>query len=601
LCIVGTEGRLSVNTLQTKCEKTVDKNGIACYNAIRVIPKYFIDKEKIMKKSGILSLVAVFLMLAMMLTACGGTVSMKKVFNEDYKVVADPFTGYTELEEIEDYEIEEYNQEVIVLQKAEEDSVTYKFLNLRTGEIVKTIEAKDELYLFQLVDNLPLVFVAKVAEEEAAEPAPAAEESEGGKLPENPFADIDAEFYLYDITGEEVATSDYCYQAPVAFADLVIYDDVAYDIDADGALVNPTAVPEYVIKNENAVVAGDFFVVPTAINSERPNCFYVYDRTFHYVSSFFAPGYASVNLIAPLEDGNVLVQYAVKLDENAKKYDYYDFGFEGITEKYDLQTYVFNSVKGTLKSVKMDYLLTAVVPNSDLYDAEAENNLYTDKFDNIAVGYAIEDKRINDSQDGIDMFLLSNKGKVGKSLKFFDTQKISTKGILSFKKLSSDMYLVQGLNGVGILDKNGKLINMIANDTLEFTGEYFVGEKAIYDLDFEIVYHFAENKGDAEGTVGGAVIIEEETDEGFDAILLHNGEETVIYSSDDEKVLDYDVAPAIGCYVLETEDGYEYYNVEGELVIETKTSLEFMPFATKGGVFGGEETEDGYTYYFFTK
>lgn len=529
-----------------------------------------------MKKSKILVLVAALLVAVMALTACGGSVAIKDYLNPDYDTSAPVFTTAEKISALKDYSYISDNGYIAVFSMIAEDDVTdrtYKLVSLADGSVIATLHKADTVSTFVAYGPAYIVTSITTAED-ADEPI--------------------TTHTLYDVTGSAIATSEDVSTASVLnYNEFLLYDRVLYEIDAKGALTKVIDVPEYVSVDID-IVTDDYFYV------ESENAVIVYDREFNYVSFYELPGYATEESFFVLDSGDMLIQYWVELDSEATKYDIYEVS-EGLTVKFDLVTLIVSAEDGSAKEIKLNYLVEEVVSNSELYDAEDDNNMFIeDSFENIAILIPIEDGKVNEASSAADICFMDNKGKVGASLKLFDD-------MIAYnvpQKIADNVYAAYGASGIVLVDGEGEIIKRVTNfRNLEMAGNYFVGEYAIYSADLsEVVYDLKANDVEDVEIVGDSVFMNIEMDDDeYKVVLFADGETKTIFNSktmSEEKSLGF-VDAIDGYYIYDiAEDEYTYYNAKGEKLIKTATEVKFI--AT------GEDTiiamvveDDGRTFYLF--
>ena len=573
-----------------------------------------------MKKSKILVLVASLLVAIMALTACG-SVAIKDYINPDYDTSAKVLTTAEKISALKGYTYVEDNGYIAVFTMVDEETakVTYKLVNLADASIITTLSKADTTFTFEafgptyLVAATTIEAPAEPAEPEApAEPEEPAEpvvpdeepaepeEPEDEGEPEQPeeeevvTVDADVTYTLYDVTGTAIATSKYESAATlIADGEYLLYDRVAYEIDVKGALTKLADVPEY-ISTDISLISEDYFY------AFGYNTVVVYDHEFNYVSFYELPAYAVEQEFFLLDNGDYIMQYAIELDSEATKYDLYEV-VDGATFKFDLVTLIVSAEDGSAKEIKMqDYVIEEVITNSELYDAEDDNNMYLeDSFENIVILYPIEEGQINRAESAAEMCLMSNKGKVGDSLKLYDDMFTD----MVPKKLADNVYVTHGSTGVVLVDAKGEIIKRVTNiNALSLVGNYFVGEYAIYSADLsEVVYDLKANEVDEVEIVGDSVFMTIKEKDEYRVLVFVDGETKAIYNSKtmaETKV--YGFVDAIdGYYIYDiAAEQYTYYNAKTEKIMTSKSALTFVALGEETVIAAGMVEED-LTYYLF--
>ena len=537
-----------------------------------------------MKKSKILVLVATLLVAVMALTACGGGVALKDYINPDYDTSAEVITTAEKISALKGYTYVTSNGYIAVFSMIDEEDVTkvtYKLVSLADASVIATLN-KQENTTLDFTAYGPTYLVTKVTTPEATE------ETEAKAKPVTVYT-------LYDVTGTAIASSKYEASAKlIANGDYILYDRVAYEIDAKGALTKLADVPEYVSTNIS-LISDEYFYVTT------DSKVVVYDHEFNYVSFYELPGYAEEEEFFLIDNGNYVVQYWVALDSEETKYDIYEV-VDGLTRKFDLVTVLVDAEDGSSKELKLDdCLIEEIETNSDLYDAEDDNNMYIeDSFDNIIIYYPIEDGKINNADSAAEICFFSNKGKIGESLKLYDDMLADFVPV----KVADDVYVTYGASGIVLVNGEGEILKRVTNaSNLRLVGNYFVGEYAIYTADLsEVVYDLRENEVADYEILGDSILMEIELeDDQYKVVLFVDGETTTIYNS---KTMSEEKRFALvdeidGYYIYDIEaKSYTYYNAKGEKVLKTDSALSFIARGDNTYI-ASVVVEDEMTYYFF--
>ncbi|MBQ2999892.1 MAG: hypothetical protein IJD64_05460 [Clostridia bacterium] len=535
-----------------------------------------------MKKLKLMGLLAMMLVVATVLCACGTLGNLNKVFNKDFDVTEKLFKEAAEIEDLKDFALIASNDTFAVFAKEKEQKV-YNFL---TKEVAATYETdEDAAYTISLIAGMPAYCVTKVTE------------------------DVTSKAY-YDATGANFANVEDVEKeisgARAVNAKLAIINAVAYTIDeAAGKLEEKAAVPAYV-SYENITAANDeFFYAIVGGNV------IVYDIDFTPVAVWNAPSYAQDIKTFVLNNGAVLAQYKVVLDEDAKKYDFHADG-----NKYDLVSLVI-STKGNVKDVNLDYVVKALDTNAEYYDntKAEEENAFTDKFENIAVIARIEDKMIDEKAINYDLVLMNNSGKAQQSLKMVDGQVVYDDGdILLPYKLTAELFAVETVYGNAIINNKGK-VQFAATEEVGFFGGYFyVEDRAIYDLEFNVVYDLIENDAEIIGATGNTIFVTAITEKKDDAAVktetlafingAAEGEVVDTWEKDGKNDKIFEIEYAIGGYSIYDPEAktYTYYAADMTELLEVEAEIDFVAEGNDGDVAIFKVVEDGATkFYAFTK
>ena len=559
-----------------------------------------------MKKSRVLLFVSALLILAMALSSCGGKkpAALEDYLNLNYTPVEDYYSKASNLVDLEGYSVKTSNSAIVVFESVDEDegegedegkvTTSYKLFSMSTGKVVmELVGNKDRLYSFESVSYYPGMIVKQLTFDSASinmEPdaenlelvalAAAAREFYASGFVSSLLEDYVTETYtLYDATLAEVAVTKYLPEIS-SFAEYVVYDDVAYSVNAKtGAWAKAFDIPEYLALGDYVGYNDKYFYV-----EGDDGIISVYDKSFKLVYNYIAPNYSDESIVAldeldvgsglfVLNDGNILSQYAVVLDEDAKKYDF--TWFEGDTNiKMDLVTKLINIEDGEVEDLDLDFVIRYLATNDDLYDnkKEANENRFHNAFENIAVIAPIVDEKIQLSEDQIDIVMMENDAKVGASLKLVDNQATDIP-----EKIDDNLYAVSLIGGGYVLiNAEGEAIASM-NVMLEQVGDYFIGEDAIYSLDLEKEVNL-KDPDVSYVVLGESILVTTKTSsKTYEVELLRDGVTKSVYTHTKNDETSLIVEEDYGYYYIveESEDvtTYEYYNELGTKLVTTKRPL----------------------------
>lgn len=178
-----------------------------------------------------------------------------------------------------------------------------------------------------------------------------------------------------------------------------------------------------------------------------------------------------------LADGKLLLQYAVQLDQNDKKYDYRSKA-DG---RYDLVTLLIDA-EGA-KEIDIDFVIAAVDPS---VADEKGQMVYSDKVENLAFIYYIgENKMLDRTEATRKLVLLSNELKVEGT--------VAIDGQLEGEfptHYKNKYYKIELVDSTLIYDKEtGEKVSELTDISGYLSGDYFFNKtsKAIYDIKGEKV------------------------------------------------------------------------------------------------------------------
>lgn len=559
-----------------------------------------------MKKIRILSVLTLLLTVTMLFTACGkgsasAVSSFDKVLNPDYDVSKevvvtgkqiDALDGYLPLRYLNNDSIlptfDLWGLEIFYNLDAETGDMSYKVYSLLNNKVILTLDASDVDYDFdtQYYDSYGLLIVAETVYTEAENPEDALEETT---------------YYAYDAMGKEIAKTDDKdgFDAPFTLGDMVVFEMVAYDVDDEtGLFTKEMEIPEYVLIDDEDIYMewnDEYYYVKT----ERS--VFVYDHSFNYVSAWVAPSYVSVHGIFVLNNGDVMIQYANELDEEAKEFDYYTTqNRESV--KYDLVTLIMRAKNGNVKDVDMKYIVSYVMTNQTLYDEQDDNNMFNDSFDNVAWVYPIVNQRVDRSAAAEDVVLMSDKGKIKKSLKLVDGQIADIP-----EKIADDVYVVEMLHGgYALVNLDGDVLKMINSGAdMRLMGQYLVSETKIYDLNLEVIYNLKENDATLLEEIDGVLFVQEGDEDEYTVYSFCGGAKKTVYSySAEAEENDEFYTTSMGYVLIDSEGTHTYYNANGKELLTTDGWLQVLNSAEDEILCAmipslGEDWEA--KYYIFTK
>ncbi len=505
-----------------------------------------------MKKGKLLALLSVLMIAAMLLSSCGGAKkiskvsSFEKVLNSEYDYAQTVVDAAKALTELDGYVIGEKTGEFVLFVK-EGESVA-KVFSFRSGSVVMTLADSGATSYDVVVSDEPIFVVCKTVGEEAPT------------------------YTAYDATGAELITTKYELAAPRAFGNLVLYGNALYSMDEEktGKLTKELDVPEtLLIQDEEVLYSESYFYLVDVKAAEYVK---IFDRELNYITSWYAPSAAEGVKFATLNNGDVLVQYVLALDPYAEEYDFYESD-DGETVKCDLVTKLIAAKNGKVTDVDMDYMISYVM---SVYEMEEwfDEDIFADKAENIAYIYPIVDKQVDYSDSASDIVLMSNKGKIQKSVKLVDGQYAKLPALVG-----DDLYLVDTMYGRALTDAKGKVQHAINNGFMSIVGGYIIGETAIYDLSMEKVYDLRENSANVLTTIGDTVFVMkgEDTELAYEVIAFCDGEQKTVatFNAEADSSTIFMGIENADCYaVLDTASAeYTYYNAAGKELMKTSVLL----------------------------
>ncbi len=511
------------------------------------------------RKYGTLVLALVLVFTTLFAASCGKTAKVADYLNPDYDISSDVLSAHSVLFEVDTavYALVSSNQEFALFTATKTDATVSQILvSMRTGEVIKEFYEENTVYNIDLFDDVPAVLVESTFVDVA-----------------NPEAAPDTKYELYDALGNVLSTTKYKPDAPTEFThDTFIFDYATYIVAEDGKVTKGIDIPEYLMIDDCTDYNDKYYYIIDNIAGpefDGANTVTVYDTSFNHVLTYTLPSYATSGSIFTLNNGDLLVQYRYLVDEDEEDFDI----TVASLGKLNIETLLISVENGKQKDVKADYVIEEVVTNNQLNrGGEADNKAYTEDFDNIAIISAINEKQIDESNNNTDIVFMSNKGKVGASLKMIDAQ-LPNPAV----KIGDGVYGVTTEYGIAIVDADGKLIKSINTYNLDFVGAYLVGDRAIYNLKLEQVYNLKENEAEVIGSIGDTIFVKEENDDGFTVISFCDGEQNTILTHENEKLTNsvIEIKEDLGYYTIFDPNSkmFEYFNAKGESIFTSSSEV----------------------------
>ena len=513
-----------------------------------------------MKRTPLLFLIPMILCVALLLPSCGREhiSSLDEIMQEEPSYRSTVLSeSVVALPELEGYTMQNVNPELAVfVRKGENGLNTYKVLSLRLKRVIRTLEESSSRYSISLVGNTSAFFVNKTVYNFSLENSSGLEEI------------VREEYHLYDTTEAVIAIS-LRETHPVLFADLLIFDGIAYSFDDRGALIPTFNVPEYV-KVESCTDWTDQYFYSV---DERDVT--VYDRSMRSVFYWEAPSYAIGPRIFVMNDGNLVAQYYKQLPDDAEEYDLLTEDANGGLLKRDLVTLTMSIEDQKISAIDAEYRIMSV----DSYrtflrgEGDTENIL---PFDNMAIIAPIIEKRVDITSSTLDLVLMNNIGEKTSSLRFVPMQM----AVLPVA-VGNGIYVVDLHTGEkALIDASGTVRHHLTGE-YRFVDGQMVGDRGIYRLtDMAPVLDFRQSGATVTAVIDNTVFITEKNDDGYTVYTVRGSSKEVLYTvGKDTPITDTTVLRILEegrCYEIYsvTAGEYKYYNSEGKLMLTTTMPLD---------------------------
>ncbi len=341
--------------------------------------------------------------------------------------------------------------------------------------------------------------------------------------------------------------------------------------------------------------AGDYYV---DYNIEKEAVF-VYNSNMELSATYIAPMYGEdfienfgevIFNANVLSNGNVLIQYMVHQDAMAQKYTFLMMG-----EKYNLYSVLLEAKSGKTKKLQLNYLIDSVeYDNSPIYCMGV-----SEKIENVAIGYAIEDQRINHNATAAKILALTNNGHITGVLEAPVIGATFEGGFEMVGKNRWELYTVDGRTFM--LDENGVILgeNFTVDDS---NADVFVSNERVYDWNLNLKADFQRDAEEVYVMEHGVLC---QTQKG--EIKLYFDDEIKTFATesqakDGKRTLEY---LSRGAYMIidttGTDAKYEIYNSQGvrlTIITDKVSTPELVKVAGNGAILLCAEAEDGSMVYY---
>ncbi len=504
----------------------------------------------LMKKIKFLALIALALVAVMALSSCGKVSDLNKIYNEEYSFEEKDYKTVTTVSELKGYDFVMSRSGLAVFEKydAEDDETKTAIYSFDKNSVIKTYKSTESVS-YEVTFAYDVCVIVKTTFVD-------------GDIDTVTKTYMDATGFEFLVIDEELEKGEPTYVSE----ELIIINGTLYNIDVEsGAVSKNMTIPANVSLN-------DIYGWDDYYYSVDETTVVIYDEEFEVIATWSAPSYVDYVGFCVFESGDVLAQYSVELAEDAMFYDYLEDGV-----KYDLVSKII-TVKGKERTVDLNYVVSYIFPNYYLHDddLESEENTFTDDFANIAYIWRIKDKKIDYSEFNADVVLMNNNGSVQQSLKMIDGQLAALP-----MKIAEDLYIVDTLYGSALINSKGEIQKKITSDeNFDYTAAYgyIIGESAIYDTSFKLVYDLDANN--AEWTVVGNTIFVEAVDDDDTTTVLSfcGGKQKEIIKFEEDS--DYDFFCTEFGYCISEIDGTEatftYYSANGTKLVETEAPIIYV-------------------------
>ncbi len=491
----------------------------------------------------LLALVAMVILVATMLTACGDTIRFSKVVvKNSYKDTTPTFTSAEKLDVVGNVDQVEGVLALLVDQSGE--NTVYNVYNVALKKSVwKESNAKKAVYSVTLVEqeDVSWFYVVKTT------------------ITENEDGEDDAvrHIAMYDMEGKVIAEAEgKTVKAPEIVYDLIRFEGKMYRVSAKKGIKAAFDISDLKKTPAISYKAGEYYIGISA------SSVVVYSSKLNPVVVYNFPSYAgSENREAHvLSNGNVLVQYAVSLGEYAEEFDYIKDG-----EKYSLTSILIDADDGEYETIDLNFIVDSVVFGEELEEEGMDEDL-----DNIALIYKIKNKMVDSSRAGGKLVVLSNKAKLE------DTIDGYVKGMYpSIAQVAKNRWAVMSTTGsTFLLNHKGKVLGEVSkvdkvNESMIVSSDY-----KVYDWNLKMVLDMKEHNVENYNVYDNCIVMTTDKNE---TLLFANGKvTTLIAKADAEKKFVEELDDrlfAIGDYNNVNE--FDLYNDKGEKIYSGDGNIPF--------------------------
>ena len=209
----------------------------------------------------------------------------------------------------------------------------------------------------------------------------------------------------------------------------------------------------------------------------------VYNLDLTLCLEYEFPSYANGVQFTVLGNGNVLTQYALAEEEDAKDYTFMTSGlsyYGGGVQKYTLVTEIIDITNGKAKSIDCDYLFGMTY--NLRFDDEAVG-FNTEKAPVIGSGIKIEDKRIAPETDSALFVVIDDKGGIK------ELSNVRGHRVENIEYVYNNRWTLDTDTNTYLVNENGDVLGDITR--ANYFGNRMYADGKIYDYDLNVVFDYA--------------------------------------------------------------------------------------------------------------
>lgn len=488
-----------------------------------------------MKKQTLILFTAVMLLLATLLCSCGGAGNLKfsKVVDADgYTDTVPTLTSATALTlkgDVTDYAgnlvlFTDESKDTVSVYNVSEDKVVYTATD---STITSAGKIEEITYSVDLMIDHDVAWFSVIKTVRSTNPDA------------YDFMMTDREVGIYDAKGVVMLSGKDLSGSFDVVEDLVFLNDKIYRVSM-GTLTEIwtsnglTAMPAISKK------AGKGYV------GSKENSISLYSEKMELIASYIIPSYAGSKRYFVTENGNVIVQYAIECEEDAKDYDVF---LEG--KKLNVKTVLLNKKNSNGKELRANYFLQSLSSGDAL-----KGNGIDASVGNFALGYIIEDRRVDENV--YKLFSLANDGKIKGYIDGFvpgDTRQLTM--------VYENRWMVTTWQGYRyLLDKKGKSLGEIGGYADYSKAGILSKNHKLYGWNLDLIADFNE-----QGVVSSCTLLQKGVlvfMKNGDVLYYTSGNTTTVARGGEEKNVR---ALSERQYIVENKDGSKViYNDLGQQV-----------------------------------
>ncbi len=484
----------------------------------------------------LLALVAMVILVATMLTACGDTIRFSKVVVKNSYTDSTPTFTAAEKLELEGG-VEKHSGILVLMADRSGDNTVYNVYNVAQKKSVwKESEAKKVSYYVELVEqeDVSWFYVVKTT----------TTENEDGEDEET------RHIAMYDAEGKVIAEAEgKSVTSPKKLYDLVRFEGKVYRVSAKKGIQVAFDISDLKETPSISYKAGDFYIGGSIAGANVV----IYNSKLNPVVVYNFPSYATSDnrKVHVLSNGNVLVQYSVSLGEYAEDFDYIKDG-----EKYSLTSILIDADDGEYETIDLNFIVDEV-----LYGEDLKENGMDEDLENVALIYKIKNKMVDTSRAGGKLVVLSNKAKLD------DTIGGYVKGMYpQIVLVAKNRWAVMSTTGsTFLLNHKGDVVGEVSNVSAINENMLVSDQKKVYDWNLKMVLDMNEHNVEEYTMYENCILM---TTKDGATLLYVNGEvTTLIAKADAEKkyIREFeDRAFAVCDY--NDNNKFDIYNDKGEVI-----------------------------------